>query len=101
MRYPRVIYLGGAPMLGKTTAARILACRLDYCTISTDDIATAIGAVTRTDPDPIDYREYYIVNSLEALIQDVNKGHERLWPALRTLCRVPIACTWATNWWAR
>jgi broad-specificity NMP kinase len=34
MRYPQVIYLGGAPMLGKTTAARILACRLGYSSIS-------------------------------------------------------------------
>jgi 2-phosphoglycerate kinase len=80
-----VVYLGGAPMLGKTTAARILACRLGYSTISADDIAIAIGSVRKTDRPPIDYREYYIVNSLEWLIQDVNKGHERLWPALRTL----------------
>jgi 2-phosphoglycerate kinase len=85
MRYPKVIYLGGAPMLGKTTTARMLACRLGYCSISTDDIAIAIGSVTKRDPHPIDYREYYIVNSLEQLIQDCNEGHERLWPALRAL----------------
>ncbi|MBN1579780.1 MAG: hypothetical protein JXA89_03695 [Anaerolineae bacterium] len=85
MRYPKVIYLGGAPMLGKTTAARILACRLGYSSVSTDDIGMAVGAVTKKDKDPIDYREYYIVNSTETLIQDANKGHERLWPALRTI----------------
>jgi 2-phosphoglycerate kinase len=85
MRYPKVIYLGGAPMLGKTTVARILACRLRYSSISTDDIGVAIGSVTMTDRYPIDYREYYIVNSKEKLIQDVNNQHERLWPALRTL----------------
>jgi hypothetical protein len=85
MRYPKVIYLGGAPMLGKTTSARILACRLGYSSISTDDIGVAIGAVTETDRPPMDYREYYIVNNLERLIQDLNEGHERMWPALGTI----------------
>jgi 2-phosphoglycerate kinase len=86
MRYPKVICLGGAPMLGKTTVARILACRLCYSSISTDDIGVAIGSVTTTDRHPdIDYREYYIANSLEQLIQDVDNQHEYLWPALRTL----------------
>jgi hypothetical protein len=72
-------------MLGKTTTARMLACRLGYCMISTDDIAVAIGSVLKRDPNLPDYCEYYIVNSLEALIRDANRGHERLWPALRTL----------------
>jgi 2-phosphoglycerate kinase len=85
MGYPRVIYLGGAPMLGKTTAARILACRLGYSSISTDDIGVAIGAMTKTDRPETDYREYYIVNSLEELIRDINAGHERKWPAARAV----------------
>ena len=85
MRYPKVIYLGGAPMLGKTTTARMLACRLGYCSISTDDIGIAIGSVTRRESHPIDYREYYIVNSLQVLIRDINAEHERLWPALRAI----------------
>ena len=85
MRYLRVIYLGGAPMLGKTTAARILACRLGYSSISTDDIGVAIGAVTNRDRPEIDYREYYIVNSLEELIKDINAGHELKWPATRAV----------------
>ena len=85
MRYPKVIYLGGAPMIGKTTAARLLACRLGYSSISTDDIGMAVGAVTTKDRDPIDYREYYIVNSTEQLIRDINNGHKTLWPALRTI----------------
>jgi 2-phosphoglycerate kinase len=72
-------------MLGKSTAARILACRLGYSSISTDDIGAAVGAVTERDRPEIDYREYYIVNSVQALIQDLNEGHERLWPALRAV----------------
>jgi 2-phosphoglycerate kinase len=85
MRYPRVIYLGGAPMLGKSTAARILACRLGYSTISTDDVGVAVRAVLRSDPRPFDHREYYIGNSLQTLIQDLNEGHERIWPAARAV----------------
>jgi 2-phosphoglycerate kinase len=85
VKYPQVIYLGGAPMLGKTTAARILACRLGYSSISTDDIGVAVGAMTKRDQPEIDYREYYIVNSLEELIQDANAGHERKWPAYRAV----------------
>jgi hypothetical protein len=85
MRYPKVVYLGGVPMIGKTTVAHVLACRLGYGTISTDDIGIAIASVTIRDPHPMDYREYYIVNGLEKLIQDANDQHERLWPALRTL----------------
>jgi len=80
-----VIYLGGAPMLGKSTAARLLACRLGYSSISTDDIGVAIGAMTQSDRPEIDYREYYIVNSAQQLIQDIDQGHERKWPALRAV----------------
>ena len=52
MRYTKVIFLGGAPILGKTTVARILACRLRYSSVSTDDIGIAIGSVTMTDRHP-------------------------------------------------
>jgi 2-phosphoglycerate kinase len=85
VRYPQVIYLGGAPMLGKTTAARILACRLGYRYISTDDIGVAVGAVTKGDEPEIDYREYYIVKSVQTLIQDINAGHKDKWPATRAV----------------
>jgi 2-phosphoglycerate kinase len=72
-------------MLGKTTAARILACRLGYSSISTDDIGVAIGAVTKRDQPEIDYREYYIVKSLEELVKDINAGHKRKWPAIQAV----------------
>ena len=85
MRYPKVIYVGGAPMLGKTTVARILACRLGYSSISTDDIGVAINAVLKTERQSIDYREYYITNTIEQLIRDTNAQHAALWPALQQL----------------
>lgn len=34
MKYPRVLYIGGAPMVGKTTIARFVSSRLQYGLIS-------------------------------------------------------------------
>ena len=92
MKYSKVIYLGGAPMTGKTTIARIIASHLGYSCISTDDIGAGITAVTNVSSHPafhymnnLDYREYYIVRSIEDLILDINNQHDALWPALSTL----------------
>ena len=38
MGQPSVILIGGPPMIGKTTIARRLPARLDYGTMSTDDL---------------------------------------------------------------
>lgn len=79
-------------MVGKTTVARIIASRLQYSYISTDDIGAGISAVTDSSSHPafhymgnLDYREYYIVRSKEELITDINNQHEALWPALLRL----------------
>lgn len=79
-------------MVGKTTVARIIASRLQYGYISTDDIGTGISAVTDSSSHPafhymgnLDYREYYIVRSKDELILDINNQHEALWPALLRL----------------
>ena len=59
-----------------------------FCLVHVDDIGVAIRAVAGKDPDhQIDYREYYIGNPLETLIRDVDRQHERLWPALQALFR--------------
>lgn len=92
MKYPKVIYIGGAPMVGKTTIARTIATQLDYSYISTDDICTAIASVTTPESHSAfhymsakDYREYYIQSSQDKLIEEINNQHEALWPALKTL----------------
>ena len=85
MEFSRVIFIGGAPMIGKTTVAREIACRLQYDCISTDDIGAAIASVT----DPVsypafhymgnrDFREYYIASQPNDLIRDINRQHEAL-----------------------
>lgn len=101
MQYPKVIFLGGAPMVGKTTIARIIACRLQYDCISTDDIGAAITSVTDSTSHPAfhymadrDFREYYVMRSKADLIRDINNQHEALWPALLTLFR--NHSTWGT-----
>jgi len=101
MKYPKVIYLGGAPMVGKTTIARIVASRLHYDCVSTDDIGAAIASVTELASHPAfhymgdrDFREYYVSSSMDDLIRDANNQHEALWPALLTLFR--NHSTWGT-----
>ena len=100
MNYPRVLLIGGAPMSGKTSVARLLASKLNYCCLSTDDLGEAVRAVTNvaTDPrfhlmDGYDYREYYIARSLDELIEDIRLGHEALWPAVEAVIRKHS--TWA------
>jgi 2-phosphoglycerate kinase len=94
MSYPRVILIGGAPMAGKTTVARLLAATLGYGCLSTDDLGEAIRAVTTKDSHPhlhpmdgYDYREYYITRSPDALIADISLEHRALWPAVQSVIR--------------
>jgi len=92
MRRPKIIYIGGTPMTGKTTIARILSCRLQYECISTDDIGAAITAVTDGELYPRfhymsghDHRDYYTRTGMNTQIRDINAYHAALWPALRVL----------------
>ena len=78
-----MILIGGPSMIGKTTIARRLAARLDYGTMSTDDLGQSIRAVTTPDSHPnlhlmsgIDHREYYVSRSTERLIQDAENQHQ-------------------------
>ena len=101
MSYPRVILIGGAPMVGKTTVASRLAATLGYGCLSTDDLGEALRAVTTKDSHPhlhpmegYDYREYYITRSLDALIADVSLEHQALWPAIQRV--IHKHATWGT-----
>lgn len=94
MSYPRVILIGGAPMLGKTTVARRIAATTGHGCLSLDDLGEAIRAVTTKDSHPdlhpmdgYDYREYYVTRSPEALIADIELEHRALWPAVERVIR--------------
>jgi 2-phosphoglycerate kinase len=92
MTVPKVIYIGGAPMVGKTTVATLLASRLGCACISTDDIGAAITAATDASTHPefhymgaMDYRDYYATTDVETLIRHSDDQHAALWPAIRAL----------------
>lgn len=101
MAAAKVILIGGAPMTGKSTVARLVAGQLGYGCLSTDDIGQAIEAVTTPQSHPAlhgmagqDYREYYVTRTVQQLIADADRRHAALWPALQ---RVILAhADWGT-----
>ncbi|MHB9130870.1 MAG: hypothetical protein ACYDBB_07230 [Armatimonadota bacterium] len=97
--FPKVILLGGAPMVGKSTIARKLAARLAYGCLSTDDLGQASGTVTTAQEYPafhymdgIDYREYYVSRSVENLIADAARNHTAIWPGISRV--ITAHATW-------
>jgi 2-phosphoglycerate kinase len=62
----KVVLIGGAPGIGKTTLGRMLANRLDAAFLSTDDLLAAVKAVTTPESHPglhvmtaVNYIEYF------------------------------------------
>ena len=100
MDSPRVILIGGAPLSGKTAAARSIGRRRGMTVVSTDHLGEAARAVTRASSHPdlhagheIDYREYYTAYSPERLVEDALRSHRALWPAISAVIRRHLA--WA------
>jgi hypothetical protein len=94
----RVILVGGAPMSGKSTVARVLAERRRYALIATDDLGAAVRAdraarSALASPPPEDHREYYVVRSVDQLWQEALVGHQALAPAIDAVVR--MHATWA------
>lgn len=91
----RVILVGGAPLSGKTCLAQALAGRLDMACISTDDVSTAIRAVTNAETHPalhymdVDgcFRDYYPSHSPARLMDDALAFHRAAWPAIESVAR--------------
>jgi 2-phosphoglycerate kinase len=101
MNMPRVILIGGAPMVGKSAAGRLLAARLGYASFSTDDLGQAVRAATNRESHPalhlmdgFDYREYYVSRSIDQLIQDADQYHEALWAPAKEV--ITAHATWGT-----
>ena len=89
----KVILIGGSPMSGKTTLAKMLSSDLKFSNISTDDIGVILQTVVDINPmKGFDYREYYIKRSLEDLIIDILEYHRRIFPAIERL--IEIHSTW-------
>jgi hypothetical protein len=93
-RSARVILVGGAPLSGKTLAARSIGRLLGRTVISTDHLGDAARAVTKPTSHPelhtchsVDYREYYTSYSPEQLLEHALRTHRALWPAIEAVIR--------------
>jgi 2-phosphoglycerate kinase len=98
---PRVILIGGAPMSGKTSAARAVARLLDRVVVSTDDLGEAARALTSPETHRDlhayahpDMPRYYASFPPAALVDDARRAHRALWPAIEAVVRAHA--TWAT-----
>jgi len=92
---PRVILVGGAPLSGKSSLANALARRSGIAHVSTDDLSTAIRAVTSARSHPalhyldVDgrFRDYYHAHTPERLMEDALAFHRAAWPAIEAVAR--------------
>jgi len=92
---PRIILVGGAPLSGKTSLSKAIARRLEMAHISTDDISTAIRAITSAESHPalhyldVDgcFRDYYPSRTPERLMEDAMAFHRAAWPAIEAVAR--------------
>ncbi|MHC4973982.1 MAG: hypothetical protein ACYTG3_16785 [Planctomycetota bacterium] len=91
--HSKVILVGGAPLSGKTCLAQAIARRLETAHISTDDLSTAIRAITSAESHPalhyldLDgcFRDYYPSHSPERLLEDAMDFHRAAWPAIEAV----------------
>jgi 2-phosphoglycerate kinase len=75
LEYPKLILIGGAPCIGKTTVSRLIASQLNYACLSTDDLLKAITSVTTPKTHPTFHfmggwttQEYYVHHTIDELI---------------------------------
>lgn len=81
-------------MSGKSTVARVLAERYTRLVIATDDLGTAVRAVTSPAAEGTeDYREYYVVRTAERLWEEALDGHRRLAKGIEAVASAHA--TWA------
>ncbi len=90
----KVVLIGGAPGVGKTTLGRALAARLDTTSLSVDDLLTAAKSVTTHLSHPglhvmgtMNYIEYFTTSSVAQLKADADLQHEAAWPAIEKVIR--------------
>jgi len=94
MANAKVVLIGGAPGVGKTTLSRAMAARLDATSLSVDDLLTAAKAVTTPASHPglhvmsvVNYVEYFTTTSVAQLKSDASLQHEATWPAVEGVIR--------------
>jgi len=90
---PRVILIGGTSHAGKSSLADALARRLGYEALSTDQLARHPGRPWRRGEAPVPPHvvEHYSTLPPEALIADVMRHYEAMWPMVRELVERRLA----------
>lgn len=104
---PQVILIGGAPGAGKTTFGQALAGRLGYTTLTVDDLATAIRAVTNPQTHPVfhpatgGHVAYFTDSTPEQLIADAAELQDAMWPVIERVVRIRLIekAPVVMDWW--
>jgi len=91
---PKVILIGGCPGAGKTTLGQAVAARLNYASLTIDDLLHAAMAITTPESHPglhvmnkPNFTAYFTDTAVEQLIADANFQHEAIWPAVERTIR--------------
>lgn len=94
MAHPKVILIGGCPGAGKTALGSALAARLDFASLTVDDLLISAKAVTSETSHPDlhvmnkpHYVEYFTDTPVDHLIRDAELQHAAILPAVEQTIR--------------
>jgi len=94
-RLGEVILIGGSPMIGKSTVSILLAAKLLYPCISTDDIGEILRTISDISPmKDTFYLDYYSNSGKDQLIADIVMYHQRLEKSIYRL--IEIHSSWGS-----
>lgn len=84
---PRVILIGGASHVGKSTLGASLGARPGWTHISTDSLARHPGRPWSVEPHkvPPHVAEHYLTLSIDELVADVLRHYRSMWSGIETL----------------
>jgi 2-phosphoglycerate kinase len=108
MSSSRVLLIGGPPGAGKTTLGRAIAAELGYASLTVDDLAVAVRAMTTPEAVPalypmagIGHTRYFTEGPPHKLVADAEALEEALWPAVRAVARTHalIKESIVIDWW--